>query len=181
MTDCHASGSETETDSPANWCVIQSRLHQEQKARANLLRQGFDVYLPQYRKRRRHARRTEIVTRPLYPRYLFARLQPGQPWRSIHSTYGVAALVQFDGRPALLGDAAIRTIRQQEDETGLVVLSPIDGLAPGDVVRITDGAFAETLGLVESITDEQRVTLLLEMLGRKVRVALDPEVVEKAD
>jgi transcriptional antiterminator RfaH len=163
------------------WCVIQSRPNQEEKARLNLARQGFEVYLPRYLKRRRHARRTEIVARPLYPRYLFARLDASQPWRVIQSTYGVAALVEFDGRPALLNEPAIEAIRRQEDDDGLVVFSPTKGLAAGDTVRIMDGAFAETLGLVEHITDEQRVTLLLDMLGRKVRVAVDPAAIEKAD
>jgi transcriptional antiterminator RfaH len=53
-------------------------------------------------------------------------------------------------------------------------------LAVGDTVRIVHGAFAETLGLVEGISDSDRVTILLDLLGRKVRVVLDEGRVEKA-
>lgn len=174
--------SDTQTASvPTGWCVVRCRPHQEEKARLNLARQGFEVYLPRYRKRRRHARRTDIVSRPLYPRYLFACIRSGQEWRPIRSTYGVSSLVEFDGRPALLADIAIEAIRRREDKAGLVVLSPIEGLKPGDTVRIVEGTLTNSLGLLERITDDQRVTLLLEMLGRKVRVSVDPETIEKAE
>lgn len=163
------------------WCVIQTRPNQEEKARFNLMRQGFEVYLPRYSKRRRHARRTEVVARPLYPRYLFSRLRPDQPWRSIHSTFGVARLVESEGRPAIINDDVVAAIREREDEHGLVVLDPLGDLKAGDRVRITDGALAESLGLVERITDERRVTLLLDMLGRKVRVALAADAIERTE
>ena len=38
-----------------------------------------------------------------------------------------------------------------------------------------DGAFQQCLGLYEGMTSNERVTVLLELLGRKVRVSLDAE------
>jgi transcriptional antiterminator RfaH len=47
-------------------------------------------------------------------------------------------------------------------------------------VRVLGGAFEESLGLLERISDEQRVTILLDLLGRKVRVSLDAGLIAAA-
>ena len=56
------------------WYVVQSQPNAELKAVAHLNRQGFATYLPRYLKRRRHARRVEIIAAPLFPRYLFVSI-----------------------------------------------------------------------------------------------------------
>ena len=43
------------------WFVVQSQPNAEMKAVSHLARQGFAAYLPRYKKRRRHARRVEMV------------------------------------------------------------------------------------------------------------------------
>ena len=76
------------------WYVVRSQPHAERRARENLERQGFDVWLPLCRRRRRHARKMEIVLRPLFPRYLFASIDlETTPWRAMLSTFGVAGVM----------------------------------------------------------------------------------------
>ena len=76
------------------WYVVRTHARGEAKASLNLARQGFATYLPRYLKRRRHARRVEMVPAPLFPRYLFVAIDIAvQRWRSIQSTFGVAQLV----------------------------------------------------------------------------------------
>ena len=53
------------------WYAVRSPPRMELWARTNLWDRGFEVYLPRYRKQRRHARRREWVPRPLFPGYLF--------------------------------------------------------------------------------------------------------------
>ena len=66
----------------------------------HLGRQGFQVYLPRYTKRRRHARRVDTVAVPLFPRYLFVSVAVAQRWHSIRSTIGITRLVaNGDVRP----------------------------------------------------------------------------------
>ena len=47
--------------SKQSWYVVQTHAIAEMKASMHLGRQGFEVYLPRFLKRRRHARRVEIV------------------------------------------------------------------------------------------------------------------------
>jgi transcriptional antiterminator RfaH len=155
------------------WYVVQTHTHAENKAAAHLERQGFDIYLPRYRKRRRHARRVELVTAPLFPRYMFVGVDmAAQRWRSIRSTFGVLRLVSHGDEPAPVADFVVDALRRREDSEGFVQLSQ-RRLTPGTRVQITDGAFASCLGLLEGMRDDERVTVLLDLLGRKVRVLID--------
>jgi transcriptional antiterminator RfaH len=156
------------------WYVVQTQPHGETKAVWHLERQGYATYLPRYEKRRRHARRIETVAAPLFPRYLFVAIDmAAQRWRSIQSTIGVSRLVCNGDDPAALADGVIDGLKRRQDERGFVLLDSRPRFKPGDQVRIVDGIFASRLGLFEGLSDGERVAVLLDMLGRKVRVVLD--------
>ena len=147
----------------------------------NLERQGFATYLPRYQKRRRHARRVDIVPVPVFPRYVFVAIDLArQRWLSIRSTIGVSRLVCQGDAPLAVPDGIVDALIRRHDEAGFVQLMAPLGLRVGDKVRVLGGAFEESLGLFEAITDEQRVTILLDMLGRKVRVTLDSGLIAAA-
>lgn len=163
------------------WYVVQTRPHCEAKAALHLQRQGFGAYLPRYLKRRRHARRIETISAPLFPRYLFVAADlAAQRWRAIHSTFGVSHLVCHGDAPAPVTDAIVQQLWSRQDDAGYVRLDRVPRFAPGDKVRVSDGVFAACLGLFESVTDSQRVAILLDLLGRKVKVVIDAELVEAA-
>jgi len=158
----------------ARWYVVQTHGHAEPKAFTHLARQGFTAYLPRYLKRRRHARRIETVAAPLFPRYLFVTVDiMCQRWRSIHSTIGVSRLVCNGDDPVPVADDIIETLRTREDEQGFVTLRQRPRFALGEKVRVLDGVFADCLGLFDGMKDSDRVAVLLDLLGRKVRLVLD--------
>lgn len=163
------------------WYVAQTQPHAEARAILNLERQGFATYLPRYLKRRRHARRVDVVAVPLFPRYLFVSFDPDrQRWLSIRSTIGVARLVGHGDAPLPVPVGIVESLKSRQDEAGFVRLMAPPGLRAGDKVRVVGGAFEEALGLVECISDEERVTILLDLLGRKVRVTLDSGLIAAA-
>jgi transcriptional antiterminator RfaH len=160
---------------------VQTQPHAECKAAAHLDRQGFVPYLPRFIKKRRHARRVETVAAPLFPRYVFIAVDlAAQRWRSIQSTIGVARLVCNGDAPAPLCDSIIAALREREDERGFVRLERQAIFKPGDRIRVLDGVFASCLGLFEGMTDGERVAILLDLLGRKVRVVLNGDHVAAA-
>jgi transcriptional antiterminator RfaH len=163
------------------WYVVQSQPNAEHKAVAHLERQGFVTYLPRYLKRRRHARRVDIVPAPLFPRYLFVGIDLGaQRWRSIFSTLGVSRLVCNGELPTPIADQVIGNLKDREDAGGFVRLENRPTFRKGDKIRVLEGAFADCLGLYEGVKDSDRVAILLDLLGRKVRVTVDAEVVAAA-
>jgi transcriptional antiterminator RfaH len=165
----------------ARWYVVQTHVHAEAKAASHLMRQGYSIYLPRYLKRRRHARRVEMVATPLFPRYLFVAIdRMTQRWRSILSTVGVTQLVRHGDEPAAVPEGIVDALRRREDERGLIMLDLRPRFAPGSKIRVVDGAFSDCFGLFEGMVDRERVAILLELLGRKVRVVLDGESVAAA-
>jgi transcriptional antiterminator RfaH len=160
---------------------VQTHPRAEHKAAAHLNRQGFEIYLPQCLKIWRHARRVETVAAPLFPRYLFIAVDiAAQRWRSIQSTIGVVRLVCNGDAPAPVPEAVLTGIKEREDECGFVRLERRPLFAQGDSIRVLDGVFAAHLGLFEGMSDNERVTILLELLGRKVRVVLNAGCVAAA-
>jgi transcriptional antiterminator RfaH len=165
----------------SRWYVVQTQPHAETKAMGHLIRQGFDAYLPRYLKRRRHARRVETIAAPLFPRYLFVTVDmETQRWRSIHSTTGVARLVCNGDDPAPVPPEVVAALQRREDTGGFVTLERRQQFAPGERVRVVDGIFADNLGLFEGMADRERVAILLDLLGRKVRILLDEGAITAA-
>jgi transcriptional antiterminator RfaH len=153
------------------WYVVHTQPQCERRAELNLRRQGFATYLPRYLRSRRHARKTETVARPLFPRYLFVALDMAKDrWRAIHSTFGVSQLVLAGDEPAPVPDGIVEEIQAREREDGFVALGLAAGLGPGSEVRLVDSVFANYQGVIERIADDRRVAVLLELLGREVRV-----------
>jgi len=153
------------------WFVVQTQPSNELRAEVNLQRQGFSTYLPRYLRKCRHARRTEFVPRPLFPRYLFVALDLARDrWRAVQSTFGVSHLVQAGETPMAVADQVVDEIRAREGMDGFVSLGLPAGLRPGSRVRLIDGLFADYPGVLERIADSRRVAVLLALLGREVRV-----------
>ncbi len=160
-----------------HWYAVHTQVRGEDKARPHLERQGFAVYLPRYAKRRRHARRVDWVARPLFPRYLFVAMDvESTRWRAINSTVGVCGIVTQGERPAEVPAQVINEIRARENSAGLIEIKP--SLRKGQTVRICDGPLNERVGFVDRVDDDdERVVLLLGLLGREVRVRLPTKLV----
>jgi transcriptional antiterminator RfaH len=162
----------------SRWYVAQTQPNAENKAVAHLGRQGFVTYLPRYLKRRRHARRVDVVSAPLFPRYLFVEIDTAvQRWRSIYSTVGVSRLVCIGDTPSPVPDQVIALLKDREDEGGLISLDDRPAFRVGDKIRVLEGVFYDCLGLYNGMTEHDRVSILLDLLGRKVRVSVAAESV----
>ena len=163
------------------WFAVHTRPHAEHKAAFNLRRQGYTVYLPEHRKRRRHARRTDWIRAPFFPRYLFVRLDPEVTrWRAINSTFGVTGLVSMSdgGRPTPVPAGIVEALEARRDADGLIAVDPMARLKTGDSVRLCEGPFAEVEGIFASVDDHDRIVVLLDLMGRPVRVQVTRDSVE---
>lgn len=161
-----------------DWYAVQTHPAAEARAVGHLQRQGFETYYPHYRKQRRHARRVETTEAPLFPGYIFVCLDLGvQAWRVIHSTLGVRRLVCSGEMPVPVPMRVMDEIRARGDRQGLVALDAIDRLRRGDRVEIAEGPFTDCDGLFEECDDRRRVILLLNLMGRPVRLSIAAEAV----
>jgi transcriptional antiterminator RfaH len=164
-----------EPEAGARWYVAETLPRKEALAMEHLRRQAFQGFCPRFRKLRSHARKREQVLVPLFPNYVFIRYDAArQPWRSINGTIGVRQLIGSErNRPEAMPGAAMQYILSRCDD-GLVTRL-VDEPRTGQAVRILSGPFADSLASIEALDDRGRVSVLLDILGRRmsVRMTLD--------
>jgi transcriptional antiterminator RfaH len=98
-------------------------------------------------------------------------------WRAISSTVGVSHLVCGPEHPTPLPEGVVGEIRAHEGEDGLICFRRESPFHKGDVVRITLGALCDQVGLFDCGSDADCVVLLLDLLGRQVKVKLPLDAV----
>lgn len=164
--------SQSEPQGDPEWIVATTHVHSEAIAVANLQRQGFATYCPVIRKRRSHARKVDHVLRPLFPGYVFVRLDAiGRHWRPILSTTGVRSLVRFGDDPATLADGFLAGLRAREEDGAVV--RPAVPYAIGQDVQIEGGPFDGLVAKILSLDDKDRIVVLLEVMNRGVKAKVD--------
>jgi transcriptional antiterminator RfaH len=180
MTDARdvLRGSEPQASEMRRWYVAKTRPNGEQKAIFHLERQGFDVYLPRYMRRISHARKITWQPRPLFPTYIFVTMGgPEQRWRAINSTVGVAHLICGEQGPVPVPDGIVTALQDEEDDRGLVMTGRKVAFEKGAKVQIMSGAFADHIGRFERSTDDERVMILLELMGRQVKAKVNLDAI----
>ena len=167
-----------EAESP--WLMVYTRPRLETVALRNLQQQGFDAYLPLYKRLKKTDAGLETSFEPMFARYVFFRTtHSAQSMAPVRSTRGVANIVSFGYEIATIRADALEAIRQLEQERNAVEVSGLSSLRPGHVVRFRDTALSGLEGLVKSVSSH-RVAVLLEFMGRQQMVSVDHHQLEAA-
>lgn len=169
---------ESSTLNTLSWYLVHTKPRQEDIALANLQRQGYECYLPQMRIERIRRRKAEVATEPMFPRYLFIRLDSsdqGKSWLPIRSTLGVSQLVHFGARAAKVDDTLVDLLRQRERTLPTQAM-----FASGNSVVIVDGSFAGIEAIYQTADAESRAFILLEILAKPVSMRIDAARLRKA-
>jgi transcriptional antiterminator RfaH len=150
---------------------VRTLVHRERLAVQQLTNQGYRVFLPQHLKTRRHARKVETISAPLFPRYLFTILDRSRDrWRNINGTFGVESLLMCAGEPQAVPDGLVESLISAADEDCVVRFD--FALHEGQNVKVIAGPFTDLIGRLERLNGRDRVSVLLELLGGTVKVAL---------
>jgi transcriptional antiterminator RfaH len=144
----------------------------------NLTRQGIDSFMPMREATRRRAGRLETRAVPLFPGYLFVELRPDLPnWRAVNSTYGVSKLVGIRGGTPTPLPSALMAALKDRTRNGIWSCTVGEFRADQDV-RLIHGPFAGALARIESIPDNERIFVLLDIMGRMTRLDVSPALLE---
>jgi transcription antitermination factor NusG len=153
------------------WYVARTLPQRELQAAKQLANQDFRAFVPRYWKNRRHARRVETVSAPLFPRYIFVILDRSRDrWRSINGTLGIERLLMQGGEPQPVPDGVVENFVDSADAEGNIDFHY--QLREGQTLRVMAGPFADLVGQLEWLDDKGRVRVLLELMGGTVRVTL---------
>lgn len=149
------------------WYLVQSKPRNEMRALENLLRQGYETYLPLMEVERLQRGKLLHKQEPLFPRYLFLHLEEGNDnWGPIRSTFGVAGMVRFGLDYACVSDAVIEVIRERTEQVKKTLFDA------GDHVQVVSGPLVGLEGVFQIADGEQRSFVLLEFMQKQQRVSV---------
>lgn len=164
--------SEQGASASKRWYAVQAQPGRESLALLHLARQNFASFCPMRSKTRRIGRRRVTAPAPFFPGYLFVSLDLDRcQWRSINGTLGVRRLVMFGtgGRPAPLPLGFVERLLELSHGGRL---GGGDQLKAGETVRIVGGPLDDLCGVLDTANDNDRVRVLLSLLGKETRVTL---------
>ncbi|HET7156089.1 MAG TPA: transcription termination/antitermination NusG family protein [Hyphomicrobiaceae bacterium] len=153
---------------------------------------GHQVFVPAERVWTIRRGRRVQACKPLFPGYIFPRVDPyREDWSRLRGIDGVIDVLgaprEHDGIPSHVPDAAIDALRKAQD-AGVFDRTKVapDGYAIGETVRISEGPFAGHNAAIQafvakmrSATARKRARLLVQFLGRMCQTEVDVTALEK--
>src|SRR5882762_6970779 len=152
------------------WFALQVRSRYESFVAAHLDGRGYEWFLPLHKVRRRWSDRFKEIEQPLFPGYVFCRLNPLNRL-PILTTPGVFLIVGTGKTPVPIHETEIAAI-QATVKSGLPS-QPWPFLQIGQRVRIEHGALCGLEGILLDFRGRQRLVISVTLLQRSVAVQLD--------
>lgn len=160
------------------WFALRVKSRYEKLAATMAHNKGFEEFLPLYQCRRRWSDRFKSVDLPLFPGYLFCRLNP-EYRLPILTIPGVLHLVGLGRMPVPIDDAEVAAI-QTAVRSGLGV-EPWPFLDVGQRVRLEDGPLAGLEGILVERRKQHRIVVSVTLLKRSVGVEIEADWVRPLD
>jgi transcription antitermination factor NusG len=155
---------------PCDWFALKVRSKAEGLTEGALRGQSYETFLPTYTECRRYSDRIRKVQAPLFPGYLFCRLDPGQRL-PILTTLGVQYIISFNGVPAPVDESELAALKRVAFSNNAA--KPWPYLRTGDVARIEFGALAGLEGQLIGEKGSDFLVLSVSLLQRSVAVQID--------
>ena len=151
------------------WFIIQFKANSHHRATKNLNQQGFETFLPLNNSTSRRASRFVNTTQPLFPGYMFIKFDKEKiEWQKINNTYGVSRLVTFNSVLKSIPKIIVSSLMNRYDSSGKIL--PIKKLKKGDQVEVLNGPFTNFIATVETYETDQRIWVLMDLMGRKTKI-----------
>ncbi len=153
------------------WYAVHVMSRHERKVAEKLRRRDLEVFLPEYQSRSKRKDRVKMISRPLFPGYLFVRTALGPDERiAILQTPSVVRLVGVNNRPLPIPDGQIESVRLLVNSTEDA--RPEKKPGPGQKVLVIDGPLKGVVGVVEKTPRGEKIIVSVDLLSRSVSASL---------
>ncbi len=154
----------------APWFAIRVKSNFEKKVATGLRNKGLEEFLPLYQSRRRLSDRYKTVDLPLFPGYLFCRLDLNHRLPLL-TTVGFLYIVSVGNKPVPVDEDEIAAV-QLVVRSGVPAV-PWPSLAVGQRVRLEGGPLCGLEGVVTQVGMRDRICVSVTLLQRGVSVEMD--------
>ena len=156
------------------WFILQFKSNSHHLAAKNLNQQGFETFLPLHDTTSRKLSRFMSTSKSLFPGYMFIKFDRAESqWHKINNTYGVSRLITFNSLLKSIPTKFVDSLMKRYDSSGKLI--PIQKLKEGDRVKILKGPFADFIASVENYESEQRIWVLMDLMGRTTKIQIPSE------
>ena len=165
----------------ARWYVIYTKPQEEDRAEKNLTAWGIETFYPKIKKKQLNQFSGKAIefSRPLFPRYIFAKFDAERILHKIYNTRGVEKVISFNCIPSPVDDEVIDLIQSKVAADGFVRLN--DDLKRGDEVRINNGSLKGINGIFDRrMKDKSRIMILLNTINFQASLIVASDLVQKA-
>lgn len=157
------------------WHVVYTAMRQEIEVKSELVKLGFDVFLPMSTRRAVKRGKRVIINDPLFTRYIFVAFdREKDEWGSILNTNGVECILGADRIPIAVPLLEIERLQRYEQAGAFDFTRSKLNFTAGDKVEIQEGPFAGMMAKVKCASPKKRVRLLLESLAS---IEIDPAAI----
>jgi transcriptional antiterminator RfaH len=158
-----------------DWYVIYSKPHKEEQVQMHLGLKGIEGFFPRLQWPGGAGRKKGIT--PLFPNYLFARINLATEAHCVTWAPGVKRIVSFSEQPVPVENSVIEFLKDQADPYGIIRAR--SQLSAGQQVEITGGPFDGFIGVIQNPPNAKgRVKILLKLLSRPISVKLGVEFIK---
>lgn len=106
----------------------------------------------------------------MFSNYLFVEIF--DQWRAVKSTLGISNVLMAESeKPGVMTDEFIAALKAKEGPDGLIVLNK-SKFKQGSMVQVKSGPFAYSLGTFDGLSSNDRVFVMMSMLGTTRRVEM---------
>jgi len=143
-----------------SWYAVYTKPRWEKKVAKLLDENGVENYCPLNKVVKQWSDRKKVVMEPIFKSYVFVRVEDKEKW-DLKNISGILNFVYWLGKPAVVRDEDIDTIRKFLNEFGEVTVSEIAQLKVNAKVRVKQGIMMNYQGL------------LVEVMGNKAKVRIE--------
>ena len=162
------------------WFILQFKSNSHHQAAKNLTQQGFETFLPLHDSTSRKLSRFINTSKPLFPGYMFITFDRAEStWHKINNTYGVSRLITFNSILKSIPTIFVDQLMKRYDLSGKLL--PIQKLKKGDQVTVLKGPFAKFIATVEEYEADQRIWILMDLMGRKTKTQTPSDALKLLD
>ncbi|NOZ57391.1 MAG: UpxY family transcription antiterminator [Calditrichaeota bacterium] len=159
-----------ESPDTLHWYALYTKSRHEKKVDLQLREKGIESYLPLRGVWRQWSDRRKLVEEPLFRCYVFVHTNEKQRVRALQ-TYGAVRFVSFNGRPAIVRDEEIETIKRILRE--FPEAEACEPFSVGDLVEIVRGPLTGIMGRLEEIRGSRRLVVTIDSIHQGVRFEID--------
>lgn len=165
----------------ARWYVIYTKTNEEDRVDRNLMAWGLETFYPRIKKKQLNefTGKATYFSRPLFPRYIFARFDAEKLLHKISNSRGVQGILNIDHVPVPVDDEIVALIQSRVAEDGFVSLD--EPFSHGDEVRIKNGSWPDINGIFDrTMKDKSRVMILLTAINYQASLVVERDLVQLA-